>query len=181
MPDLDPSTHEEVRSVPSPGLEESEVVRRAQLGSSAAFDQLVLRYGPDIYRFLLVRLRHESDARDALQETMAAVWQALPTLRQPDRFWPWLVSIAARKASATSRRRGPAHELILDLSSEDDGAALEIWDAVGRLPARYRDVLVLRYRLELSEEETARALGVRVGTVKSRCARARKALMELLR
>jgi RNA polymerase sigma-70 factor (ECF subfamily) len=181
MPDLDRSTHADVRSAPSPGLEESEVVRRAQLGSSAAFDQLVLRYGPDIYRFLFVRLRNESDARDALQETMAAVWQALPALRQPDRFWPWLVSIATRKASAASRRRGPAHERILDSPSEDDGDALEVWDAVGRLPARYRDVLVLRYRLELSEDETAHALGVRVGTVKSRSARARKALMELLR
>jgi RNA polymerase sigma-70 factor (ECF subfamily) len=181
MPDLDRSTHEEVRSIPSPGLEESEVVRRAQLGSSTAFDQLVVRYGPDLYRFLFVRLRNESDARDALQETMAAVWQALPTLRQPERFWPWVVSIAARKALAVSRRRGPAHGSTLDWPSDDDDGALEVWDAIGRLPARYRDVLVLRYRLELSEAETAEALGVRVGTVKSRCARARRALMELLR
>lgn len=180
MPDLDRSAHEHVRSDPKPGLDEPELVRRAQLGSSAAFDRLVVRYGPDLFRFLLVRLQNESDARDALQETMAAVWQALPTLRQPDRFWSWLVSIAARKASAASRRRGPLHELLVDTPSEGVDLAFEVWDAVGRLPPRYRDVLVLRYRLQLSEEETAQALGVRVGTVKSRCARARRALTEHL-
>jgi RNA polymerase sigma-70 factor (ECF subfamily) len=66
------------------------------------------------------------------------------------------------------------------VTSDDDPGLFEIWDAVGRLPARYRDVLLLRYRLELTEEETAQALRIRVGTVKSRCARGRKALLELL-
>lgn len=162
-------------------LDEPELVRRAQLGSSAAFDQLVVRRAPALFRFLLVRLRNESDARDALQDTMTAAWQGLPGLRQPDRFWPWLVAIAARKAAAVKRGRGSTVELELTVSGDDDRVLLEVWDAVGRLPARYRDVLVLRYRLQLSEEEVAVALGIRVGTVKSRCARGRRALAESLR
>src|SRR5919106_4072088 len=104
-----------VEGVPSPRrveLDETELVRRAQLGSAAAFDRLVLTRGPDLYRYLVVRLRNESDARDALQETMTAAWQALPALRQPDRFWPWLVAIAARKAAAISR--GRAREGVFD-------------------------------------------------------------------
>jgi RNA polymerase sigma-70 factor, ECF subfamily len=167
----------------SPGrsqLDEFELVRRAQLGSSAAFDELVLRRGPDLYRYLLVRLRNESDARDALQEAMTDAWRGLPGLRRTDRFWPWLVAIAARKAAAVARNRGDAATLDSALPADDDPGLREIWDAVSRLPARYRDVLVLRYRLELTEEETARALRIRVGTVKSRCARGRKALMEQL-
>jgi RNA polymerase sigma-70 factor (ECF subfamily) len=161
-------------------LDEFELVRRAQLGSSAAFDELVVRRGPDLYRYLLVRLRNESDSRDALQEALTDAWRGLPGLRRADRFWPWLVAIGARKASAVARSRGDASELDLTVSAEDDPGLLEIWDAVGRLPARYRDVLILRYRLELTEEQTAQALRIRVGTVKSRCARGRKALMELL-
>ena len=57
---------------------------------------------------------------------------------------------------------------------------LEIREAVAALPEHFRQVLLLRYLLGLSEEEVAQALGIRVGTVKSRSARARKALMEVL-
>jgi RNA polymerase sigma-70 factor (ECF subfamily) len=162
-------------------LDEFELVRRAQLGSSAAFDELVVRRGPDLYRFLLVRLRNESDARDALQEAMTDAWRGLPGLRQPDRFWPWLVAIASRKAGTVVRGRRATADLHYSVPADEDPGFFEIWDAVDRLPARYRDVLVLRYRLELTEEETAQALRIRVGTVKSRCARGRKALMELLK
>jgi RNA polymerase sigma-70 factor (ECF subfamily) len=167
-------------SVPRTQLEEFELVRRAQLGSSAAFDELVVRRGPDLYRYLLVRLRNDSDARDALQEALTDAWRGLPGLRQADRFWPWVVAIAARKAAAVRRSRTGAAELDFTLHADDDPGLFEIWDAVGRLPARYRDVLLLRYRLELTEEETAEALRIRVGTVKSRCARGRRALLEQL-
>lgn len=178
MPQLD---HQTSARAHHSQLGEPELVRRAQLGSSTAFAQLVHSRGPDLYRYLLVRLRNEGDARDALQETMTAAWQGLPGLRQHDRFWPWLVTIAARKAAAVMRGRSSATELEFTMSEDDDRGLLEVWDAVGRLPARYRDVLVLRYRLQLSEEEVAQALGIRVGTVKSRCARGRSALLEDLR
>jgi RNA polymerase sigma-70 factor (ECF subfamily) len=180
MRDLSRTADALKESVPRSQLEEFELVRRAQLGSSAAFDELVVRRGPDLYRYLVARLRNDSDARDALQEALTDAWRGLPGLRQADRFWPWLVAIAARKAAAVARSRGAAAELDVAVSSDDDPGLFEIWDAVGRLPARYRDVLLLRYRLELTEEETAQALRIRVGTVKSRCARGRKALLELL-
>src|SRR5918996_3244802 len=129
-----------VEGVPSPRrveLDETELVRRAQLGSAAAFDRLVLTRGPDLYRYLVVRLRNESDARDALQETMTAAWQALPALRQPDRFWPWLVAIAARKAAAIIRGR-VREEHTLDLLAHDDENLLEIRDAIDSLPEHLR-------------------------------------------
>src|SRR5688572_31046224 len=109
-------------------LDEFELVRRAQLGSSAAFDELVARRGPDLYRYLIVRLRNESDARDALQETMTAAWQGLPGLRQADRFWPWPVAIAARKATAIARRRIRGNEQGLGLLTHDDESLIEIRD-----------------------------------------------------
>lgn len=162
-------------------LDEDELVRRAQLGSTAAFDQLVLSRGPDLYRFLVVRLRNESDARDALQETLAAAWRGLSGLRQREKFWPWLLRIAARKAATLASRRPESAVLDVELlPSTDDERVVEIRDALDRLPAKFREILVLRYALQFSEAEVAELLGVRVGTVKSRSARARTALMEQL-
>jgi RNA polymerase sigma factor (sigma-70 family) len=180
MPHLGRSAVEDMRSPDRPELDEAEIVRRAQLGSSAAFDRLVLTRGPDVFRYLVVRLRNENDARDALQETMTAAWQGLPGLRQPDRFWPWLVAIAARKAGVIAQSRIRGSEQGLDVLAHDDESVLEISDAIGSLPEHLREVLILRYRLGLTEEETAAALGIRVGTVKSRSSRARRALMEVL-
>ena len=68
----------------------------------------------------------------------------------------------------------------VEQSYEDDNAA-DVLAALERLPAAAREVLLLRYLLRLSEVEVAEVLGVRVGTVKSRAARARRRLLEELR
>jgi RNA polymerase sigma-70 factor (ECF subfamily) len=160
-----------------------DAVRRAQKGSEDAFEELVRSFGPRLHRFLAVRLGDERDARDALQETLIAAWQGLPGLRRADRFWPWLAGIAANKAADAVRRRsahnGHRPELAAVVVADAHGA-LAVRQALDRLPERWREVLLLRLVLGLSEEETATALGVRLGTVKSRTARARGRLLELL-
>ena len=160
--------------------DELELVRRAQLGSAAAFEQLVVRRGPDLHRYFVLRLRNDADARDALQETFTGAWLGLPQLRDAEKFWPWLVGIAANKSADVVRRRGPTNAGTPAAATVDDDAALELRDALDALPEHLRQVLLLRYVLDLSEEEVAHALGVRLGTVKSRAARARHALRERL-
>jgi RNA polymerase sigma factor (sigma-70 family) len=166
-----------------PGLtevEDAELVRRAQLGSASAFEQLVLRHGPRLLRYLRVELRHESDAHDALQEALTAAWRGLPSLRRADRFWPWLAGIASNKAADVHRRRTRNADAEAAVFHEDGDLLLETREALSALPPQYREVLLLRYLLGLSEAETAAALGVRVGTIKSRGSRARRALLEEL-
>jgi RNA polymerase sigma-70 factor (ECF subfamily) len=163
---------------PSDDLDEAELVRRAQLGSSAAFEQLVHRRGPQLYRYLVVRLRDEPDALDALQETLTAAWQGLPGLKRSAKFWPWLCGIASNKAADAARARVRTTEREIEVEASASGV-LEIREAVAALPEQFRQVLLLRYLLGLSEDEVAQTLGIRVGTVKSRSARARKALMEV--
>jgi RNA polymerase sigma factor (sigma-70 family) len=166
-----------------PERDAAHAVRRAQAGDADAFEELVLWFGPRLHRFLAVRLADERDARDALQETLLAAWQGLPRLRRADRFWPWLAGIAANKAADSVRRRPNLNGHHPDLAADavaDAHGALVVRQALDRLPAVSRDVLLLRLVLGLSEEETAEALGVRVGTVKSRTARARSRLLELL-
>ena len=155
-------------------------VRRARLGSAVAFDELVALAGPRLHRFLWVRLGDERDARDALQETFVAAWQGLPKLRDVERAWPWLAGIAARKAADVVRRRRSASASGAVSAPAVSGDAVDVRDALERLPRHLRDALLLRYVLELTEEEAAEALGVRVGTVKSRAARARQRLLEEL-
>jgi RNA polymerase sigma factor (sigma-70 family) len=181
MLSVGPSVDERLPLPSRPEAEDEAVVRRAQLGSAAAFEQLVLSHGPSVYRYLAVRLGDDGAALDALQETLTAAWQGLPKLRQPSKFRPWLVGIAAHKAADAARVALPVSEREDELPAQNDDSLLEVWDALATLPARFREVLLLRHVLGLSEEETAEALGVRLGTVKSRSARARRALLELLR
>jgi RNA polymerase sigma-70 factor, ECF subfamily len=166
---------------PLAAIDDAELVRRAQLGSAAAFEALVVRHGARLHRYLRVELRNESDAHDALQESLTAAWRGLPGLRRTDRFWPWLVGIASHKATDIHRRRTRSADAEPDPSHEDDDLLLETREALSALPAQQREALLLRYLLGLSEEEAAAALGVRVGTIKSRCSRARRALLEELR
>jgi|SRR5687767_1256101 len=161
-------------------VDDAELVRRAQLGSAAAFEALVLRYGGRLHRYLRIELRDDADAHDAMQESLTAAWRNLPGLRRADRFWPWLVGIASHKAADIHRKR-PRSTVDTDAAvARDDDLGLETREAISGLPAAQRQVLLLRYVLGLSEEEAAAALGVRVGTVKSRCSRARRALLEEL-
>jgi RNA polymerase sigma-70 factor, ECF subfamily len=161
-------------------LAEPELVRRAQLGSAAAFEQLILLRGPHLSRYLNVRLG-ERHAADVFQETVAAAWHGLPNLDDPSKFWPWLVGIAAHKTADARREQRRAVEHGVEPTARADESMLEVREALAALPEPFRQVLLLRYFLDLSEEEVAVALRIRVGTVKSRSARARRALLELLR
>jgi RNA polymerase sigma factor (sigma-70 family) len=164
-----------------PSTVDVELVRRAQLGSVAAFEHLVGELGPVLHRFLTHRLRDDSEARDALQETLAAAWQSLPRLEHPSKLRSWLLGIAAHNAADVARRRSPAAEHAREPLARDEDSLLELREAILGLAPKHRDVLLLRYLVGCSEAETAAALGIRLGTLKSRTNRARAALAELLR
>jgi RNA polymerase sigma-70 factor (ECF subfamily) len=129
-----------------------------------------------------------AEAEEAAQTAFIKAHRALDRFDPGRPFRPWLLKIVANEArnrrvsearrerlvlrvAAEERRPGgavPAPEAAL-LDSERRAAVLE---ALGGLPARDRDVIACRYLLELSEAETAAALKIRRGTVKSRLARA---------
>src|SRR5688500_14490927 len=140
-------------------------------GAPAAFESLVAPYAQRLYRFLVVRLGDEREARDALQETLLAAWQGLPQLRERERPWAWLAGIAANKAADSARRRVPVVPLPDVDSGYEHAGPSDVAAALARLPRAAREVLLLRYLVRLSEDETAAVLGVRVGTIKSRASR----------
>ena len=128
--DDEPATCAERRVERDVEVEDAELVRRAQLGSAAAFEALVVRHGPRLQRYLRIELRHESDAHDALQESLTAAWRGLPGLRRADRFWPWLVGIASHKAADVHRRRARSVDAESAAESHDDDLLLETREAL---------------------------------------------------
>jgi DNA-directed RNA polymerase specialized sigma24 family protein len=158
----------------------AELVRSAQAGSSEAFELLVQELGPLLYRFLYVRLGSEADAKDALQETLVVAWQRLRSINEPRALRAWLLTIARRKGREVERHRcggGVVAELAWAAPAES-GHDFEA--ALRGLSEERREVILLRYLVGLSEQETATALQISVGTVKSRAARARVQIESLL-
>ena len=164
--------------------EERELVSHAQRGDGAAFAALVQPYEEIAFRLAYVITGSAAEAEDATQDALLKAWRALGRFRRDAPFRPWLLRIVANEARNRRRSAGRRRRLVLQAAHEpvavdepvDRRALLE---ALNALPEEWRAVLACRYLLGLSEHETAVALGVRHGTVKSRTSRALDRLREL--
>lgn len=152
------------------------LVERARSGDVDAFEQLVERSLPEVYR-LAAAMVGPDEARDVTQESLVAAWRELPRLRQTARFDSWLRSIVMNRArnALRTRRRHPTVTLIESHAStlvdEPIAAAhqrLAIEAALGGLTGEQREVLILHYLSDLPLREVASTLGVAEGTAKSR-------------
>ena len=131
-------------------------------------------------------LRDEYAAQDAVQDAFIEAWKSLPGLREPDRFDAWMRRLLVRSCFKGHRRskRLDAVEIRLTPADEPVSAGLErdldIHDqlerGLARLPADQRAVVVLVYYLDLPLAEAAQAMGIPLGTTKSRLSRATSAL-----
>ena len=173
---------------------DAELIPRAQNGDMDAFEQLVGRYSDLAFRSAYLILGSAADAEDACQDALYKAYRALPRFRVELPFRPWLLRIVVNEAR--NRRRGRSRRGELALEEEGDahpepGAGPEdaaiaadsrarLLALVNGLDANDRDVVTCRFFLELSLDETAAALGVPVGTAKSRAHRALARLRELM-
>ena len=173
---------------------EAALVERACQGDPDAFETLVLAYQSLAFRTAFLIAGDAADAEEAAQDGFVKAHRALGRFRSGEPFRPWLLTIVANEARNRRRARGRRAALALrarplsDAPGEDpEEAALaaerrqRLLTAVERLRDDDRDVLACRYFLDLSEEETAAALGIARGTVKSRTHRALARLQEELR
>lgn len=162
------------------------LIVRCQLGERDAFPELVHRWHGAVERYVRRMLAGPDD--DVVQEVWLAVFKGLPKLRKPERFTPWLFTIARR--AVTNRLRDtygqpePEPDPPEESSGPDETDAVAdrevLADALGALPVREREVLMLFYLEDLPQETCAQICGVPVGTVKSRLNRARKLLRDEL-
>jgi len=134
-----------------------------------------------------------ADSEDAAQEGFVKAYRALSRFRRANPFRPWLLAIVANEARNRRRSAGRRDALFLraadevrpgDAAPSPEAALLArerqqaLLGALNRLSTDHRLVVACRYLLDLSESETAAALGIRKGTVRSRLSRALARLRE---
>ena len=153
----------------------------------------MLAYQSLAFRTAFLIAGDAADAEEAAQDGFVKAHRALGRFRSGEPFRPWLLTIVANEARNRRRARGRRTALALragplsDAPGEDPEEAVlaterrqRLLTAVERLRDDDRDVLACRYFLDLSETETAAALGIARGTVKSRTHRALARLQEEL-
>lgn len=152
-------------------------MERAQRGDHDAFAALAGVFVARLDSAARLILRDQDLARDAVQEGFIRAWRSLPSLRDPDRFEGWLRALVARSCLDILRRRR-RRPIEVELSSTDGPAINDVSLAVAdrdllddilrRLPPDQRAVVVLHYYFDLTLPDVAAALGIPLGTAKSR-------------
>ncbi|WP_262387069.1 sigma-70 family RNA polymerase sigma factor [Streptomyces sp. TRM49041] len=168
------------------------LVVRCQLGEREAFRELVGVWHVPLWRYVRGMVDSPHLADDLAQEAWVAVMRGLPCLREPERFAPWLFTIARRTVADHLRQRYRASETPVEEVEEadavvvaDDGlggvlTTMEIEAGLSGLPPLEREVLILFHLQDLPLASCAEVLGVPPGTVKSRLHRARRMLRDIL-
>jgi len=178
-------------------MDDEALLDRARRGDRDAFTDLVHRYQDELYTMALRVLRRPADAADAVQEAFTRAYLHLPTLRGGSvRAWLYRVTINCARDIQRQAQRRPTSALedeagqIIDLPDPDLGPeatalqrerSAELGAAIAALPLEFRQALVLRDVSDLSYAEISQALGVPLGTAKSRISRGRGLLATALR
>ncbi len=181
--------------------QEVAIVRKVLGGDANAFETLVLEYEKNVYNIALRMTGNSEDAADMTQEAFIKAYNSLQSFRGDSKFSVWLYRIVSNVCLdfLRSKNRRPTVSLSVE---DDDGedTQLDVADesqspellldrkltresvrrGLDSLPPDYRQILLLREIQGLSYDEIAQALGLEVGTVKSRIFRARKRLCNFL-
>ncbi len=185
------------------GLPEPELVDFARAGDREAFRAIMTRCNQRLFRVARAVVRDDAEAEDVLQEAYARAFAAIGDFRGEAGIATWLTRIVLNEAHGRLRSRRPTVELdALEIAQDEGGQVLNFPNmsksgdpeadaaraqirrllerAVDDLPEPFRLVFILREVEELSAEETAIHLGLKVETVKTRLHRARRRLREAL-
>ena len=155
---------------------DTDLVVQAQRGDEEAFASLAVAVGGRLHAVAHRILRDLDLAEDATQQALLSIWQDLPQLRDPARFEAWSYRLLVRACYAEARRNRswqPGLRLVdTDTPMADSSASVADRDQLERgfrrLSIDHRAVVVLHHYLDFTLDEIAEALGVPVGTVRSR-------------
>lgn len=158
------------------------------VGGNQQFERLLGEYRDKVFRLACSLLGDEAAAEDATQEIFLRIWKGLPDFRGDSSISTWIYAIArntclTRRRIASERRTYSLEETnAAEIPSHDPPAAADsdLRAAIDRLPAKYKQVLVLFYLEDRSYQQVALALGVPMGTVKTYLHRGKKELALLL-
>ena len=142
------------------------------------------RYGDAVYRLALCRLQNVQDAEDVYQETFLRLFQEDAAGWDEEHRKAWLLRVAVNLCRDVGRKRKTRSWVSLEDVAEIPGGNVpeyaELWDAVNRLPEKYRMVFHLHYAEGCKTEDIARILRIPGATVRVRLSRARTILRKEL-
>lgn len=152
----------------------------ASEGDARAFDLLYRRWHPKLLRLAIRLSRNPDEAQDVMQEAALTMARDIRKLKDPARFSAWACTIVRRRTAdhihkAVRRRAVEADMPAIDAAPGPE-AAFSLKQALAQLPETDRLMLKLAYLDGFRGPEIAAALGIPVGTVKSRLFNARRAL-----
>ena len=155
------------------------------------FCKYIRQYETDMFRFAKSIVGNQADGEDAMQESILKAYEKIDTLRSRRKFKAWIFQILANECYQILRNRqrqeltdpfefskqdSEYDHLTADTNIENG----EILSYISKIPKQYQEVLILYYYDEFSTKEIAKILDIPQGTVKSRLARGRKQLRDLL-
>lgn len=168
------------------------LVRRVRLGDPTAFDAIITRHGPGMYRFALRMVGgHQADAGEVVQEAFISAWKNIETFEARSSLRTWLFSLVSRRAADLQRKRRPTpidddvltaiapashRDPLQDVMDQELIAALQA--ALAELPHQQRAVWLLREVEDMSYDEIATTLTMTPDSVRGQLHRGRKNLAE---
>ncbi|CAG0929267.1 RNA polymerase sigma factor SigV [Planctomycetaceae bacterium] len=176
--------------VPIAAASHASLLARLRARQKAALEELALQFSQPLTRAAYVYLGDSDAAQDAAQDTLLAAWDGASRTSDETRLRPWLFgvlfnccrkqlrSLARRRKREQRASRSEAQGAAAGIPDGDEHARLQI--ALAALPEDSRQVVVLRFEQQFSVEETAHALGIPQGTVKSRLHAALERLRAML-
>jgi len=182
-------------------LDERTIIQKIIAGDKNAFEDLVIANQKNVYNLALKMTRNEEDALDVSQEAFIKAYRNLGNFRGDSKFSVWLYRLTYNICIDFLRKK--QKENVISLDYEDDSGDISpieipdvrdlpedgiirrevrksIAESLSELPQKHREILIMRETNGLSYEEIAETLLISVGTVKSRIARARIKLAEIL-
>lgn len=169
---------------------EANLIRQARQGEAAAWETLVRQHQAAAFRLGYLLLRSPAEAEDVAQEAFVRAFLALDKFDETRPFRPWLLQITRNVAKnrlrslsrywAMVKRWWGEEATAVTATSVSQDESARLWQAVQQLRPKAQEVIYLRYFLELSEAETAEALDIPAGTVKSRLHRALQQLRRVI-
>lgn len=170
---------------------DEQLIRSAQNGDRDSLVRLLEEIEHSVYRTAFYVLGNEQDAMDASQEALIRIYTKIHTYQEKAKFSTWVQRIVTNVCIDKFRKKKETisidqHELTLydkqnvEQEVERAGMAVEVREAIQRLPDHQRTVVTLRYMQDLSYGEIAEVMNMPLNTVKSYLYRARQQLQELL-
>ncbi len=168
--------------------DDARLVAAAKYGNSEAFEALIDLYAPKLHA-VARRLVGEDLAADVVQDAFLAAHKGIKNFRGQASFSTWIHKIVihrCKRVGKLKKHHEPLHEAMASARQNPEDTAYQAYVqrviecSLNQLPEKFRTPLSLREFSELSYQEIAEVLRIRYGTVKSRIARARAMLKDIL-